>query len=82
MRLPNVIWGFAVRGDRRLHLAAALGVRCQELLDHLGDDAPDQGQTMREHRDLTPLTWGEVFHNKIVVSEPAMRMIRERRGHG
>jgi ankyrin repeat protein len=34
----------------------------------------------REHRDMTPIGWGTAFHNKIVVSEPAMRMIAERGG--
>ena len=32
-------------------------------------------------RDVTPLGWGECFHNKLFVSEPAMRLIRERGGH-
>lgn len=40
-----------------------------------------KGYEIREHRDLTPLAWGEVFHNKIVVSAPAMKMIAERGGH-
>jgi len=35
---------------------------------------------IREHRDLTPLAWGTVFHNRLVVSEPAMRLISERGG--
>jgi hypothetical protein len=35
---------------------------------------------VHEHRDLTPLGWGKVFHNKIVVSEPAMKVIMERGG--
>ena len=30
---------------------------------------------VREHRDLTPLGWGAVFHNRMIVSEPAMRLI-------
>jgi ankyrin repeat protein len=34
----------------------------------------------REHRDITPIGWGTLFHNKMVVSEPAMRMIAERGG--
>jgi hypothetical protein len=42
----------------------------------------DGGQIMREHRDLTPLAWGKVFHSKIVVSEPAMQLIAERGGYG
>jgi hypothetical protein len=38
------------------------------------------GATVREHRDLTPLRWGAVFHDRMVVSEPAMRLIAERGG--
>jgi ankyrin repeat protein len=37
--------------------------------------ADDHLVETREHRDLTPIAWGEAFHNPIVVSEPAMRMI-------
>jgi ankyrin repeat protein len=37
--------------------------------------------TVRAHRSVTPLAWGEAFANKIVVSEPAMRLIAERGGH-
>jgi ankyrin repeat protein len=37
--------------------------------------------TVRAHRSVTPLAWGEAFQNKIVVSEPAMRLIAERGGH-
>lgn len=33
-----------------------------------------------EYRDVTPLAWGEQFHAKVFVSEPAMRVIRERGG--
>jgi ankyrin repeat protein len=42
---------------------------------------PVSGNTFRDHYDITPLTWGEVFQNRIVVSEPAMRLIAERGGH-
>jgi hypothetical protein len=38
--------------------------------------------TMHEYRDVTPLTWGERFHDRRFVSEPAMRLIAERGGHG
>jgi ankyrin repeat protein len=37
--------------------------------------------TMHEYRGVTPLSWGERFTNKILVSAPAMRMIAERGGH-
>jgi hypothetical protein len=36
--------------------------------------------TLHEYRDVTPLAWGERFHNKLFVSEPAMRLIAERGG--
>jgi hypothetical protein len=41
---------------------------------HLGYFA----DTMHEFRDVTPLEWGERFHFKKLVSEPAMRLIAER----
>ena len=33
---------------------------------------------MYEYRNVTPLEWGEQFHAKVFVSEPAMQLIRER----
>jgi hypothetical protein len=33
---------------------------------------------MYEYRNVTPLEWGEQFHAKVFVSEPAMQRIRER----
>lgn len=61
------------------------------LLDHGADPnarallrepvMTDGGSRMvREHRNVTPLAWGEAFQNKIVVSGPAMRLIAERGG--
>lgn len=38
-------------------------------------------EVMHEYRDVTPLAWGERFHRKVFVSEPAMRLIAERGGH-
>ncbi len=35
---------------------------------------------VRTHRDLTPLGWGRAFHDRRIVSEPAMRVIAERGG--
>jgi len=35
---------------------------------------------LHEYRDVTPLSWGARFHNKLFVSEPAMRLIEERGG--
>jgi ankyrin repeat protein len=34
----------------------------------------------REYRDITPLAWGERFHEQDFVSRPAMRLIAERGG--
>jgi hypothetical protein len=42
---------------------------------------PGYGEdTLHEYRDVTPLSWGERFHNNLFVSEPAMRLIAERLG--
>ena len=38
--------------------------------------------TLHEYRDVTPLSWGERFHNQIFVSREAMRLIAERGGRG
>ena len=64
----------------------------QLLLDHAADPNaraslrkqlhPGYGEeTMHEFRDITPLGWGQQFHRKIFVSEPAMKLIAERGGH-
>jgi hypothetical protein len=64
----------------------------QLLLDHGADPNaraslrkqlhPGYGEdTMHEYRDITPLSWGEQFHNQIFVSRPAMKLIAERGGH-
>jgi hypothetical protein len=37
-------------------------------------------ETMHEYRDVTPLSWGERFHDQDVVSQPALRLIAERGG--
>lgn len=36
--------------------------------------------TLHEYRDVTPLAWGERFHNQIFVSRVAMELIAERGG--
>lgn len=36
--------------------------------------------TLHEYRDVTPLSWGQQFHNRMFVSEPAMRLIEEQGG--
>ncbi len=38
-------------------------------------------ESVREYRDVTPLAWGERFHDPDWVSRPAMRAIAERGGH-
>jgi len=60
------------------------------LLDHGADPnaraslrkrlrfVPDE--TLHEYRDVTPLSWGERFHDRDWVSESVMRMIAERGG--
>jgi hypothetical protein len=35
----------------------------------------------RDHRDITPLGWGQRFSNRMVVSEPAMRLLAARGGN-
>jgi hypothetical protein len=39
-----------------------------------------EDETMHEYRDVTPLAWGERFHDQSFVSRPAMQLIRERGG--
>jgi ankyrin repeat protein len=38
-------------------------------------------ESMCEYRDVTPLSWGERFHDRDWVSKPVMRLIAERGGH-
>ena len=42
-------------------------------------DAPE-GRITREVRDITPIEWGKVFHDRMVVSAPAMEAIAARGG--
>ncbi len=35
---------------------------------------------LRDHHDVTPLEWAKVFHNRLIVSEPAMQAIAARGG--
>jgi hypothetical protein len=37
-------------------------------------------ETLHEYRDVTALSWGQRVHNRVFVSEPAMRHIAERGG--
>jgi ankyrin repeat protein len=37
-------------------------------------------EKMREYHDVTPLGWGQQFHRKVFVSEPAMKLIIARGG--
>ena len=60
------------------------------LLDHGAN--PNARATFREpvgegdtrthvdHRNVTPLSWGDKFHNRMIVSVPAMRAIEARGG--
>lgn len=65
----------------------------QLLLDHGADPNaraslrkqlhPGYGKdTMHEYRDVTPLSWGERFHGRILVSTVAMELIAAAGGHG
>ncbi len=38
-------------------------------------------EVMHEYRDVTPLSWGQQFHKKVFVSEPAMQLIIASGGH-
>jgi ankyrin repeat protein len=40
----------------------------------------DGRKVWKEFRDLTPLSWGDAYPAKILVSQPAMRMIEQRGG--
>lgn len=40
----------------------------------------DGNKLWKEFRELTPLSWGDVYPDKNLVSQPAMRMIEERGG--
>lgn len=37
-------------------------------------------ERLHEYRDVTPLSWGERFHNKLFVNDAALRLIIERGG--
>lgn len=37
-------------------------------------------ERLHEYRDVTPLSWGERFHNKLFVNDAAVRLIAERGG--
>jgi hypothetical protein len=67
----------------------------QLLLDHGADPnvraslrkqlhtgyAREYDTSPHEYRAITPLAWGEQFHAKVFVSQPALQLIRERGGH-
>jgi len=40
---------------------------------------PDE--TLHEYRDVTPIAWGEWFHDQDWVSRPVLRLVTERGGH-
>lgn len=80
---PNFMANF--RGDLRDAPFARL------LLDHGAEPnvpaslrkrlATGEDRTWHEYCDVTPLSWGQRFHNKTFVSDPALRLIAERGGH-
>jgi hypothetical protein len=37
--------------------------------------------TMHEYRDVTPLAWGQRFHDRMFINDAAMQVIAERGGH-
>jgi len=37
-------------------------------------------ESMHEYRDVTPLSWGERFHDQAWINRSAMRLIAERGG--
>lgn len=39
-----------------------------------------EDESTHEYRDVSPLSWGQRFHGRELVSEPAMRLIAERGG--
>lgn len=60
------------------------------LLEHGADPSPRASlrkrlrfvadESLHEYRDVTPLSWGERFHDQTWVSRPAMETIRQRGG--
>ena len=60
--------------DRGANPNARASLR-KQLHPGYGPDTPN------EYRDVTPLSWGERFHNQIFVNKEAMRLIAERGGH-
>jgi hypothetical protein len=35
---------------------------------------------MHEYCDVAPISWGQKFHRRVFVSEPAMKLVAERDG--
>jgi hypothetical protein len=42
--------------------------------------ARDGDRTVHEYRDVTPLSWGRLFYDRLLVNEAAMQLIAERGG--
>jgi Ankyrin repeat len=67
------------------------GAFARLLLDHGADPNAraslrkrlpfSKDESMHEYRDVTPLSWGERFHEQDWVNRAAMRLIAERGGH-
>jgi hypothetical protein len=79
---PNFMANFAGRLSdapfTRLLLDRGADPNARASLRKRLDTGPDR--TLHEYRDVTPLSWGERFHDQTVVSRPAMRLIAERCG--
>ena len=41
---------------------------------------PAAGEPLREYRDVTPLSWGEQFYDKIFVSRESLRLVEAKGG--
>lgn len=78
-RLVDAIW----RDDPKT--VRDLVVKHPPLLHEMarGTKACNWGPPMSyaANHDVTPLAWGQRFHPRELVSEPAMRLIAERGGH-
>ncbi|HKQ80466.1 MAG TPA: ankyrin repeat domain-containing protein [Blastocatellia bacterium] len=85
----TALFGCAVSQPYRVGLRRDDGF-ARMLLDHGADPNARaslrkrlrfvEDETMREYHDVTPLSWGQRFHDQDWVCEPAMRLIAERGG--
>ena len=83
----TALFGCVVSQPFRVGLRRDAGFACL-LLDHGADPNARaslrkrlrfvEDETMHEYRDVTPLAWGERFHDQSWVNKPAMRLIAGR----